>query len=296
VQAPYSINFFTGGILTTYTSTMSDGPESAMRSIFARRYNQLYERINGVAPCSSACNAAKLGRCARDLMLVEFQAVAREFFAEAKTLPLSNWNSDSFTPNPNVAPVELAAARLFDFHIGVAVSCSLTDPTVNPNACIQAASSTALLTQRSLAADGTISATTNLVKAFGLGSINTYLSKLGKSELSYASQNDNLLIDIHGSPAEYAFNFGILESILAQDSRSESANTTCFANMQGQFSGNGDLQFANVVNPIISAGKTRTLCTLLQDMASAGGNYQINVAGELHTNMFRKDAAPSGTC
>jgi hypothetical protein len=228
-------------------------------------------------------------------MLIEFRAIAKEFIAEAKTLSLPNWNNASFMPNPNIAPVELVAARLFDFHIGVAVSCSLSDPTVNPVTCIQAASTTALVGQRSLAADGTINATTNKVKAFGLGSINTYLSALGKAERSYASQNDNLLIDLHGSPAEYAFNFGILENILAQDSRSEAANATCFANLD-QFGGTGDLLFDNVISGIVTAGKTRTLCTLLQDMATGAGTNQINVGGELHTNMFRKVASPSGTC
>jgi len=305
--APYSTSFFTPatGTLsnTVFSFVIGDDAEKALRSIFHRRYNQIWDRLFNQAPCSGSslnCGRDKVGRCVKELVILEYRSIAQEFIAEAKLLPLPN--TLKFGPNQNVAPVELAAAKLFDFHFAAdpIPDCqSLSTPNIDPTLCIQGAQSTKLKPQRNLqdtsqVPSGTITTATNVVKSLGLGNLNAYLSKLGQPEIHpYSALNDNLLIDLHGSAAEYAFNFGILEDILAQDGRSDSANSTCFENIQFPGFPSQTILLSQFLGNFIPAAKTRTLCTLLQDML--GGTFGFDATTSLHAHMFRGDA-PTLNC
>jgi len=132
----------------------------------------------------------------------------------------------------------------------------------------------------------------------GLGSINTYLRALGMTEMPYASQNTNLLFDLHGSGAEYAINFGILQNILAQDSRTNNATAVCSANLQ--FSVPADTQSFNAqVSAAVTAAQGRTMCSLLQTMSTPGLYPPLSptcIGNVLHKHMFRANEAATGTC
>jgi len=278
-----------------------------MLTIFMRRYNQLFDQFfSGQAPCSLvSCNKPSLARCVRELAILEFRAITREFLDEAKLLPLPNWNVNSFPANANVAPVELSAAKLFDLHLGapdIPACDSFTSVNSDPVNCIATAHNTPLVTQQDVTQlpAGTINTLTNQVKALGVGSLNAYLAQLGASPVPYSSLTDNFLIDLHGSAAEYAFNFGILEQIYAQDSRSTSANATCNANIPFAPSSTSSQQFQNALNSFFPVAQTRTLCTLFQSMSPTpagglGGTYAFASAPPLHTHMFRQEAV-TGSC
>jgi len=190
--------------------------------------------------------------------------------------------------------VDLAAAKIFDFHLAadpISPSCTdLNSPSNDPSDCINAAQAVELFIQRDLSTlpANTITTASDAIKTFGLGNLNSYLSKLGQPAQPYALLSDNLLMDIHGSAAEYAFNFGILENILDQDLRVDSANATCKENIIFQNQNEND-QFANILNNLIPAAKTRTLCTLLEDMAS------VLTITTLHPNMFVAETI-TGSC
>jgi hypothetical protein len=238
-----------------------------------------------------------MARCVKELVTVEFRSVAKEFIEEAKLLNLgSNWNTAvTFGSNANLVPAELAAAKIFDLHLAApslsdCASATLDDVNGNPVNCIVAAQGTSLWTQRDLSSVSTLNALTNQVKSFGLGSLNAYLSKLALQQVPYSGLHDNLFLDLHGSSAEYAINFGILENILARDSRADNATFTCTTNLQ---LGPNQIGFENFMNVFLTAAKTRTLCTLLQDMSS--GLQPINVGASLHQRMFRKET-PTGLC
>jgi len=173
---------------------------------------------------------------------------------------------------------------------------SLSAANQDPTACINTAQATPLIKQRDLTQipQATINASTNQVKVLGVASLNAYLAQLALPPVSSASLSNNFLIDLHGSNAEYAVNFGILSSILALDSRGTSANATCLANLQ--FGGSTQTgQFQASLNAFIPLAASRTMCTLLQSMVAIGGAWGPTVSPLLHTHMFRAEAV-SGFC
>jgi len=283
------------GVFATFpVYGITDDAEKAMRSIFTRRYNQIFDLINNVAPCAGGfCSAANLGRCVKEIVILEYISITEEFLNVAKVLPLSGWNNLKFDANENVAPVDLAAAKIFDFHLAadpISPCTGLNSPSNDPSDCINTAQGVQLFTQRDLSTlpANTITTASDAIKTFGLGNLNSYLSKLGQAAKPYALLSDNLLMDIHGSAAEYAFNFGILENILGQDLRSDTANMTCTTNINFVDQNLND-QFVGVMNTLIPAAKTRTLCTLLEDMAS------VLTITTLHPNMFEAESI-TGSC
>jgi len=248
----------------------------------------------GGGSCSSLTLNAD--RCVREIVILELRSIASEFLTEAKNLALPNWVPTSFGQNANIVPVEVAAADIFDYHLvnHNTTQCALTgtDTPNNVGLCIANATGTALPAQVDLStiSNAAINATSNLVKLMGLGLLNSYLHKLNLAELSYATLNDNLLVDLHGSQAEYAFNFGILSDILAQDSQTNSANATCHS--QFSFTGANSVSFELWLNGYIPPASSRTLCTMLQNMSGTGG---FTTTTWLHTHMFRLETA-TGIC
>jgi hypothetical protein len=290
----------------SYANPSLDVDEKAIVNIFLQRHNQLVAQMMGAAPCSSAgkCSAAGVERCIREIVILELRAVAAEFLAEAKNLPGTNWNTAvSFPPVTN-APVELAAAHIFDFHFAEATPltscCSFSTPSDDPSYCISTAQMTPLNVQIPLTGmTSSINAATEQVKTLGLGSINTYLHALNVTEMSYASQNANLLVDLHGSAAEYAINFGILQSILNSDSRAGAGNATATCSANLQFSLPVDTASFNAqVSSMVTGAQSRTLCTILQAMSNPAiyGQLASCVPASLHRRMFRADEASTGSC
>jgi len=297
--SPYRNDIWLGGNLASYSNTVNDDTEKIMRTLWSQRYNMVYNQFASNAFCSQAplCDPGLLGRCVRELVIAEFRAVVKEFLAEAKLLFPSPQLFASV--NTSVAPVELAAAKLFDLHLAANTanpSCAAlntlnTDKLLN---CIDSAHNVGLPTQRDLSSLGTtITSYVNTVKSLGLGSLNAYLAKLNvPPRVPYSSQSDNVLQDLHGSAAEYAFNFGILETILAQDSRADSANATCVLAGQGLSAANMPL-FQSAVNSFLLAVPAQTLCLVLQALNT--GNYNAITPTNLHPHMFRADPA-TGSC
>jgi len=223
------------------------------------------------------------------------------FLKEAQRLALPNWMNATFGPNANVVPVELAAADIFDFHLVNPSStyCVSLTGTETPNAlasCIANATVMALPAQVDLSTvnGALINSTSNLVKTLGVGLLNSYLHKLGVSEQNYTNLNDNFLVDLHGSQAEYAINFGILSDVLNQDSQTNVANATCHTAFS--FTGGSSAAFEAFLNLFIPPASTRTMCTMLQNMATGSSPTFLSGTSWLHTNMFRASESPSGSC
>jgi hypothetical protein len=256
-----------------------------MLNIFTNRHIQLTSRLtNGIC---SGCVAAAVARCVREIVIMELRAIANEFLTEAQNLFPIQDSSVSFAPNPDVAPVELAAAQLFDLHL-VANSpaiCSTLPADQDPVDCIVAAVNVQLQKQRDLSGmSTTINAASELVKKLGLGSINRYLYELGLPELAYNLQKPNLLEALRNSGAEYAFNFGILKNILQQDNRTN-VNAAC----QAQLSGDQNFQTAlsGFLSPYIANAPTLTLCKLLKDMSDPPVRITpAPLTSVLHQRMF----------
>jgi len=233
-----------------------------------------------------------------ELCILEFRSIVREFLDEAKRIPFLSGHIKTFPTNATVAPVELGAAAIFDLHLGAAVDIPACDGAFSgssdPTACLTAAQSTQLFTQRNLGTStATINTLSNQAKSLGLGNLNAYLALLGESPVDFSTLSNppNFLQDLQGSAAEYAFNFGILEQIYAQDSRSDSANATCLANLQ--FVNNVNTQqFQNALNSFIPLAKNRTMCTLFQSMEALAGGIG---AVPLHPRMFIQETA-TGSC
>jgi hypothetical protein len=260
-----------------------------MRSIFARRYNDIQTKFRTLnAPCTAqpagSCNIPALARCVRELAIFEFRTIAKEFLLEAKVLfP----NAETFPPINSIAPVELAAARIFDLHLGAPnnAACSNFDSFASSisAACISAAKNTSLSTQIDLSLISSITSTANQVKSLGLGSLNSYLVKLGLPPKSYSALKDHLLLDLRGSGAEYAFNFGIVENILNQDLRNETAVAVCSFNYPSSNTNPSLVDAYNLaVSTFLADATSRTLCTLLKDMGVPTSSLQ--------SNMFRVNA------
>jgi len=301
-SAPYPQAVWQGGILSNYVATITDDAEKMLRTIFSLRYHQIYRRINAGAACNSACNQGPLSRCAREILVEEFISIAKEFVTEAKTLfP----GAPKFSPNSNfVAPVELGAAKIFDLHYHAAVplagtTCSFSSisgdelATSNTGKCINASLSVPLMTQRDLDAMPVqdLDKIVNDVQALGIGSLNAYLPKLGQA--SYLPPSDNLLLDLHGSTAEYAFNFGIFDTLLSQDSRQNTASATCNANFP--FTGTQATSFATTLGIFLPAASTRTLCSLLKEMSDSLYGTRRLSGVTVYNNMFRVGLG-TGTC
>jgi len=254
---------------------------------------------------SATCPTLNMNRCIREIIIQEIRSIANEFLKEAQRLGLPNWSNTSFGPNANVVPVELSAAIVFDFHFVNAnstfcaslVGGDLGSAVVN---CITNATVTSLPAQVDLSTISSTSVNTasNLIKTLGVGLLNSYLHKLGFSELTYSNLADNILQDLHGSQAEYAFNFGIISDILNQDSQINTANATCHTAFPS-FTGAASTAFESWITAYIPPASSRTMCTLLKDMSagtSTGNAPPLSTSAFLHTNMFRSNESPSGSC
>jgi len=222
---------------------------------------------------------------------------------EAKKLYVgSNQLATIALDNSFVTPVDLAGAKLFDLHyspVSTASGCGgLTLPTENPQTCLNNLRQVSLVTQRGLASSDVESHMTQ-VKQLGLGSLNSYLSKLKTSTSStpplkpYSSLGDNLLNDLRNSDADYAINFGILETIYAQDAKTSTSQVqnTCIALMP--YTGTALSDWIVALNSRITPGATRTLCTLVRDMMTNYGINKITSFG-LQPNLFRNSAVTGG--
>jgi hypothetical protein len=285
------------GSLGSYSVNVSDDSEKIMRTLWTQRYNQVYQNFYNQAWCSPSgsniCDRAAMGRCVRELVIVEFRSVVNEFLSEAKLLfP----GQSSFTRDDTfVAPVELTAAKLFDLHFAAPVQTACnnlnTYSTDVLSTCLNTAHTVALPVQRDLNQVGasTITSYINDLKSYGVGSLNAYLAKLGVSQQNYSLLSDNILTDLRGSRAEYAINFGIFENILAQDSRAVSANATCYTNLQFPSNPQSVGQMLNSVGAFLTTASSQTLCTLLKDM----GTTAIST-GQLHPHMFRVEPSNGG--
>jgi hypothetical protein len=319
LPTPYEVKEFpdnANGLLSgAFPSPNVDEGQKALRVLFARRYNQLFNFWKSVVPCNNGCSSLLLARCVREITILEYQAVAREFLSEAKKLYLGPTNNLAFaTDNSFVTPVDLAGAKLLDLHYGPArttTACSPPTPTTtgvavlqpsdNPALCLNDTKLIGLHSQRAsatLAAD--VQAAMNRIKQLGLGSLNSYLSKLKPAPLKlYSALGDNLLNDIRGSDAEYAINFGILEAILAQDSKATATqvNNTCISLMG--YTGTNLGTWVTSLKPRITAAPTRTLCSLIKEMnvGAYGTTYSNNLGTNilLHANMFRVPSAGTPT-
>jgi hypothetical protein len=185
-----------------------------MVNLFVRRHKQYVNLISTGQACTpnpANCPTLGLDRCVRELVILEMRAVAKEFLNEARQLSVLT-NTYSFPQDPNIAPVELAAAKIFDLHLGSptpAAQCSTASVyTSDPASCLGTGRTAGLQKQIDLSpspASALIESSSTLVKTLGLGSINAYLRLLGIPEISYASQKSNLLIDV-ANKAAFAFN------------------------------------------------------------------------------------------
>jgi hypothetical protein len=292
------------------TPTITDEGELAMRSLFTRRFNQIFSYFKKSAPCVEvgACADASIARCAREILLQEYRVIVREFLAEAKLLFSAQAQAVTFNRTTAVVPVELAAAQIFDLHWApAATSCPTpSDPGVvtnSPATCINTLLNVKLPTQRDWAIAPTpvlagINATAERIKAMGLGSINAYLHKLGLPLKSHPL-SDHVLLDLHDSDAEYAFNFGVLEDIFNRDSKVSFANDTCFQfpPYSIQLGQTAVDQWKSVVNSFLSMPE-RNLCSLYLHMQDAN-RYETTMAlavSAVRPNMFRSSGALGTTC
>jgi len=316
-----------GSLDSTKLYPIADQDEKAMLAIFSRRHNDLMQRFRAATPCSdqTKCPPGALAQCVREIVILELRALASEFIKEAKNTQLwpafPNWDPTiKFASDPGVVPIEAAAARLFDFHLvaptpSAQAQCfSNTNVGVDPTTCITASAKVGLQTQTAISPPPTavanlLNSVSDNIKAFGLGSYNSYRRKVGLTEIVYALQNNSLLNDIHNSKLEYAFNFGFIEDILAQDllGTVDSANATCNALITGLSTDDYTaFNFGGVTSltAFLVPAPSRTLCTLLKELAASGvltpgGNNGIN--NNLHTNMFRASesacsVSPSCSC
>jgi len=246
----------------------------------------------------------------KEFVILELQAIAQEFLSVAQTLPLSGFNPPAnpvFPANPSISVVELAAAQLFNLHLYSDSSCTYQNANSDPSNCINHASTTGLFKQMNLQNQGAlINSTSELVKILGLNLINSYLSAAQQPEwANYASQNANLLYDLHGSQAEYAINFGILASILSQDQRTTQANIVAVCKAGQSFNDPTSQQYNPTDAQSFSLMLTNaynnhatTLCALLEQMDprnTLGVSYgTLSVLPHLHPNMFLAGTSTGG--
>jgi len=267
----YNLANWPGGVVFP---SLTDDAEKGIASIFSKRHTQLATRLSNQAFCSpTKCPSAQIDRCIREIVILELRSIASEFLTEALNLPLSK--KVAFPSNANVVPVELAAAHVFDYHwLASSSQCNSLTGSSDATAlgsCITNALSTSLPTQMDLSSVSNlaINQTSQNIKMFGLGNLNSYLFALGSTEINYGTADDNILVNLHGSDAEYAINFGILADILSRDSVASvaSANATCHGNLV--FTGTDIPNWETFLNSVIPPAPSRTMCTMLQDMAQS---------------------------
>lgn len=285
-------SYTTYGGVESYPTSLTDGAEMGMRTLFARRFLQIYTNTINSSPCTNpgACDNPSIGRCVREIVISEYRSIAREFLKEAKALfpnSLFSFNSSEGF----IAPVELGAAKIFDLHFASpevpdCLNLNTTPNVDRPETCLQSLEDTGLWVQRnlSLLPATTINSLVNQTKILGLGSLNAYLKKLNQKQKDYALLSDNLLLDLHGSAAEYAINFGILEDILNRDQRNETVTATCLEN--NQFGNTLYTQlFNNFLATWVGPSSTRTLCGLIQSMSTPSFAFPLSGVG-YHPRMF----------
>jgi len=300
------VNFVDGnGRIPFNPQGITDQGEFAMILIWFGRYNQIIDFMQRTTPCSTfsgGCAAGKAGRCARAITILEYQSVAREFLREAKAMNFSaNWTNAKFDPTLNV-PVEVGAARLFDLHLNHDNVPRCNIPSYDRNNvtfCVQDALLVKL--QKQIApSSSAINDAVNFANALGINSLNAYLRKLGMGPEDL-DPTGNILFDLHGSRAEYAFNFGFLESILDQDLKTASSYTR-----QVCLTANSPLD-VNSVQPwndfltyVIRQAVNTTLCKVIQSAVNDHGAYSFGlftpILPNLHPNLFRNDEPLTGSC
>lgn len=285
---------------------ITDPGEYAMMLVFLSRQNALLDEFLRNSPCSGfACDRREVARCSRIITIIEYQSIAREFLAEAKAMNLSaDWNSARFAKLDSVVPAEVGAARLFDLHLDSdpIAACSLA--AISPysrnslETCLTAAGPIRL--KKQISPDtATLNNAINLVNSLGIHNLNAYLEKLG-TLWNTLQPDGNILFDLHGSRAEYAFNFGILENILEQDAKAniEYARNACFNVLTAPF--NEKTTWMTAVNLTINNAVNTTLCKVLRTQSTTQSIYLYGLpstyTSSLHPHMFRGDEPPTGSC
>lgn len=233
---------------------------------------------------------------------MSFGPLHASFLDEAKLLFPTFPTLKTFN-HSRVTPVELAAAQIFDLHWAPATvpqDCLDEDQNdffTSPVSCMAQLREAPLLTQRNLATltpaqQNAITAAGELVKSLGLGSVNAYLAKLNEP-LKPHPLSDNLLLDLRGSAAEYAFNFGILERVFALDARTSSVNETCLNVAHAPYaptSPEAASLWRGVVEEFtVGFAAPRTLCKLMMEMNRPPLSHYENRYDflEVRTKMFR---------
>jgi len=178
-----------------------------------------------------------------------------------------------------------------------ATSCPSPSTIAGVDACFNTLRDVGLPTQRSWTASviNDINAAADRVKLLGLGSINTYLHKLG-SPIKSHPVSGSLLQDLHGSEAEFAFNFGILEDILNRDEKAFFASKTCFE-FPPWASATSEANWMSAVNSFINPPRANNLCELYLDMQSSrypGG--ALPQGDGVRKNMFRYFGQMGSAC
>lgn len=310
--APYNTTRFQDTLSIPFTripenpNGITDPGEYAMMLVFLSRHNALLDEFLRNSPCSGfTCDRREVARCSRIITIIEYQSIAREFLAEAKAMNLSaDWNNARFAKLDSVVPAEVGAARLFDLHLDSdpIAACSLA--AISPfsrnslETCLTAAGPIRL--KKQISPDtATLNNAINLVNSLGIHNLNAYLEKLG-TLWNTLQPDGNILFDLHGSRAEYAFNFGILENILEQDAKAniEYARNACFNVLTAPF--NEKNTWIAAVNFTINNAVNTTLCKVLRTQSTTQSIYQYGLpstyAASLHPHMFRGDEPPTGSC
>jgi hypothetical protein len=251
----------------------------------ASRHNQLYTKMGYFSSQQDTYLNAIGSLCARELLLEEWRAIAAEFVNASKCYFRtvhgdSNPVKFNFSQHQEAVPLEVGAAKIFNLHHtpqSLANGCS-SDPVVSVpqigtfnRSCIASMASVNLNTQVNITAFTSAQfSSINVTQLYGLPPVDSYVTALGKS-FSYSNAiSPNILLGLHKSAANYAINFGLIESILTEQQSVRDATTACMRHSV-MYPTSYDVQMGNYMpSGALALTRVSTLQGLIDILADGG--------------------------
>jgi len=276
-------NYFTPATLSPKYADLSQ-EEKHILTLLATRHNQLYSRMGFFTSNADIVLNSIAGLCARELVLEEWRAITGEFISASKcyfrTLHgEANPAKFNFASHKEAVPIEAGAAKIFHLHHtpqSQAAGCS-EDPVVAVSAdtpfnrtCVANMAGVNLNTQASITGlTSTQFASINVAQLYGLPAVDSYVTALGKPFDYSNSISPNLLLGLHKSAANYAINFGLIESILAEQSTVRDATTACMRHADYSSGYTGQMS-GYMPGGALAIRRVTTLAGLLDELAVPG--------------------------
>jgi hypothetical protein len=274
--------FFTNASLQPRYSGLTQ-EEKHLLTLLATRHNQLFTSMGFFSNTQSDALNSIGSLCARELVMEEWRAITAEFI-NASRCYFRTFRGDSnpakfnFSQHREAVPIEAGAARIFQLHHtpqGLATACSV-NPALAAGApfdrtCLVNMASTNLNVQANISGLSTTDfSSINVAQLYGLPAVDAYVTALGRSFDYTGSISPNLLLGLHKSSANYAINFGLIESILNEQRSVRDATTSCMryagsdytAQMTGYMPGG-----------VLAIPRVTSLAGMLDALTSSGATY-----------------------